>query len=160
MKKIALFTFIALFSIAVNAQQQKTNAPAETTKPQPKDVNKVLEFKNAEYNFGKIPFGKPADYELSFKNVSNDTVTLVRVQVSCGCTSPKYKEGQKIAPGETGHITLGFNGSTNGVFTKFVTVFFNDNMSKQVLFKGETYQTPDTSAPANGGVQKMKTGGK
>jgi hypothetical protein len=159
MKKNLLIAFVSLVAFGANAQ--KTSTPVtETTKtqPAPKDVNKVLEFKNADYNFGKIPFGKPADYDLTIKNISNDTVILERVQVSCGCTSPKYQQGQKIAPGANATITLGFNGSTNGVFTKYVTVFFNDGMSKQVLFRGETYQTPETSAPANGGVEKMKKG--
>ena len=29
-------------------------------------------------------------------------------------------------------------------------------MSKQITFKGETYKTPDTPAPANAPVEKMK----
>lgn len=158
MKKITFLAAVLFMAFTANAQQVTTEA--QKTQQQPKDIAKYVEFKNAEYDFGKIPFGKPAEYELMVKNISNDTVTLDRVQVGCGCTTPKYEAGKKILPGESTKVTLGFNGSSDGTFTKFVTIFFNDGMSKQVSFKGETYKTPEASAPANGGVQKMKNGGK
>ena len=165
MKKFTIAAFALLAGLAVNAQTAKT--PASTPAPapaaatpaqpvQPKDVTKYVEIKNADYNFGKIPFGKAAEYEVEVKNISQETVTIERVQAGCGCTTPKYEANKKLAPGESAKITLGFNGSTDGAFTKFVTIFFNDGMSKAVSFKGETYKTPDTAAPANEGVQKMK----
>ncbi|MEI2709613.1 MAG: DUF1573 domain-containing protein [Chitinophagaceae bacterium] len=155
------FTFIAavLFMTFTSNAQEATTGEKTAQQTQPKDIAKYVEFKNAEYDFGKIPFGKPAEYELTVKNISHETITLDRVQVGCGCTTPKYEAAKKLAPGESAVITLGFNGSSDGVFTKFVTVYFNDGMNKQVSFKGQTYKTPDASAPANGGVQKMKTGG-
>ena len=156
MKKFTLIAAVLFMAFSANAQEASTTTQ---TQQQTKDVAKYVEFKNAEYDFGKIPFGKPAEYELMVKNISNDTVTLDRIQVGCGCTTPKYEAGKKLLPGESTKVTLGFNGSSDGVFTKFVTIFFNDGMSKQVSFKGETYKTPETSAPANGSIQKMKSGG-
>lgn len=158
MKKITILAIALVLTYSVQAQQTTTTVPATEKQAEPKDITKILEFKNADYDFGKIPFGKQAEYDLMIKNISNDSVTLDKVQVACGCTTPKYEAGKKFGPNETIKITLGFNGGTDGVFTKFVTVFFNDNMSKQVSFKGETYKTPDTSAPANSPIQKMKTG--
>jgi len=166
MKKFTLFAAGICMAMIVNAQtpaaSKTTPAPAVAATPQQhtevKDISKNLQFTNAEYDFGKIPFGKPAEYQLEIKNIGKDTATLDRVQVGCGCTTPKYEAGKKFAPGESVKVTLGFNGSTDGAFTKFVTVFFNDGMSKQVTFKGETYKTPDSAAPANAGVQKMKAG--
>lgn len=157
MKKITLAIAVLFFAFAVNAQQVAKEQP-QTVAPQPKDITKVLEFKNADYDFGKIPQGKPAEYELTVTNISKDTATLERVQVGCGCTTPKYEPNTKIAPGKSYKVTLGFNGSGSGVFTKYVTLNFNDGMEKRVTFKGETYQTPDSAAPANGAVEKMKTG--
>lgn len=160
MKKCTFIVAALLLTVGINAQQ-KTETTSETVKPQqPKDITKYIEFKNADYDFGKIPFGKPAEYDLGIKNISKEAVTIERVQVSCGCTTPKYQQGQKLAPGESATVTLGFNGNSEGHFTKYVTVFFNDGMSKQITFKGETYKTPDASAPANGSVEKMKKGGK
>lgn len=160
MKKFALIAAAVFVTYLAQAQAEKTANPAPTVQAPVKDVAKTLDFKNAEYDFGKIPFGKQAEYDLTIKNISNDSVTLERVQVGCGCTTPKYDAGKKIAPGDSYKVTLGFNGSTDGAFTKFATIIFNDGMQKQVTFKGETYKTPDSSAPANGAVEKMKTGNK
>jgi len=160
MKKCTFILAAMLLTFGAFAQQKTETNPTTEKTAQPKDVNKVLEFQNAAYDFGKIPFGKPAEYNLTIKNISKDAVTLERVQVSCGCTTPKYQQGQKIAPNETATVTLGFNGSSQGHFTKSVTLYFSDGMSKVVTFKGETYKTPDESAPANGGVEKMKKSGK
>ncbi|MBX2932488.1 MAG: DUF1573 domain-containing protein [Chitinophagaceae bacterium] len=160
MKKCTFILAAMLFTFGAYAQQ-KTETTAETVKTQqPKDVNKVLEFKNAEYDFGKIPFGKSAEYSLTIKNISKEPVTLERVQVSCGCTTPKYQQGEKIAPNESATVTLGFNGNSQGHFSKSVTLYFSDGMSRVVTFKGETYKTPEESAPANKGVEKMKKSGK
>lgn len=92
MKKFTFFAALLLLSFSSIAQQASS---VEQTQQQPKDISKFVEFKNAEYDFGKIPFGKPAEYELMVKNISNDTVTLDRVQVGCGCTTPKYEAGKK-----------------------------------------------------------------
>ncbi len=157
MKKITLIALAFAFTTAVWAQENTTKQTTSEAKPvEVKDINKYVEFKNADYDFGKIPFGKPSEYQLTIKNISKDTVTLERVQVGCGCTTPKYEAGKKIAPKGSYEVTLGFNGSTDGPFTKYVTIFLNDNMSKQITFKGETYKTPDASAPANAPVEKMK----
>jgi hypothetical protein len=161
MKKFTLIAAAFLLTYVANAQvkpQAETAVPVQ--QPQPKDITKTIEFKNADYDFGKIPYGKPAEYEVTIKNISHDSVTLERVQAGCGCTTPKYDAGKKIAPGESYKITLGFNGSTQGKFTKSATIAFSDGMQRVVQFTGETYTTPDNSAPANGTVEKMKTGGK
>ncbi len=161
MKKFTLIAATMMCAFAVQAQKVTSTpaaTPVATVQPQPKDITKALEFKNAEFDFGKIPHGKPAEYELIVKNISHDTVTLERVQVGCGCTTPKYEANKKIAPNESYKVVLGFNGSSEGQFTKFVTVFFNDGMQKQVTFKGETYKTPESAAPANGAVEQMKKG--
>ncbi len=156
MKKFSLLLSAVLFVMITNAQAQP--APNATTPGVvvTKDINKTLEFTNAEYDFGKIPFGKPTEYVVKVKNISSDSVTLENVQAGCGCTTPKYEKGKRIAPKETITVTLGFNGGTNGAFTKFVTFFFSGGMSKQVSFKGETFKPAEEPAPANDATQKVK----
>lgn len=135
MKKIFVLMAALFTGIMAMAQTQ----PA-------KDITKVLEFKNAEYNMGKIPFGKPLEYEVEIKNISAETVVLEKVEVGCGCTTPKYEAGHKILPGEVYKITLGFNGGNMGPFTKFATLYFKDGMSRQVKFFGEAFQEPAKSS--------------
>ena len=122
--------FIILFVLVVAATQIKAQVA-------PKDITKVLKFTNDNYDMGKIAFGKPTEFNVNIANISKDTVTIDNVQVSCGCTTPKYTKGAKIAPGKSEVVTLGFNGSTMGPFSKNVTLFFNEGLTKAVTFKGE-----------------------
>jgi hypothetical protein len=149
MKK--LFFLFLLFSSAVALH-------AQTNENAPKDITKVFEFKNDQYDFGKIIFGKPVEYDVIIKNISHDSASIDNVQVGCGCTTPKYERGKKFGPGETIKITLGFNGNTFGVFQKSATLFFNNGtLSKPVNFKGETFTAPaNNPSPANESVEKIK----
>jgi len=153
MKKISILAGTLLFAFAVNAQ-----TPTATTAVTP-DIDKVLEISEVNHDFGKIPYGKPAEYDVVIKNISSDTVKIENVKVGCGCTTPKYEQGKAYAPGETFKVTLGFNGYTEGAFTKYADIFFSNGLSKQVIFKGTGYKVPDEAAPANAAVQKMKSSG-
>ncbi len=158
MKK-SLSLIIAVLAIGfTQAQSTATVTPSTVTAPATvaKDVNKTLQFTNDAYDFGKIPSGKPTKYELTIKNISNEKVTLKNVQVGCGCTTPEYEKDKTFAPGETIKVTLGFSGNVVGNFSKYATLFFSDDLSKQVTFKGDAYQVPATPAPANTGTQVMK----
>lgn len=149
MKK-ALLMIPALFAVmllhAQSTEQEQKTAP---------DITKVVEFKELDHDFGKIPFGKPAEFQLEMKNISDDTVRIENVQVGCGCTTPKWQPGPYKA-GETFKIGIGFNGNTDGAFQKVVTVFFSNGMSQVIKFHGQTYKTPDNAAPTNGVLEKIK----
>jgi len=148
MKRI-LFILPALFAVML--------AKAQTTqeeKPAP-DITKIIEFKEIDHDFGKIPFGKPAEFELEMKNISNDTVRIENVQVGCGCTTPKWQPGP-YAAGQSFKIGIGFNGNTDGAFQKVVTIFFNNGLSQVIRFHGQTYKTPDNAAPGNAAIEKIK----
>ena len=65
MKKLLLLV-PALFAVAL----LKAQTPATQQQQQQNDITKVVEFKELDHDFGKIPFGKPADFELEMKNIS------------------------------------------------------------------------------------------
>ena len=166
MKRITLLT-VALMAVSFTFAQQKTEAKAATTPPvaeapkAPKDITKYFVFTNDDWNFGKIPQGKPVEYDLFIKNISKDSAVLENVQVSCGCTTPKYTKGQKFGPGEQIKVTLGFNAGVLGSFGKSVTIFLNNNeFTKSVTFKGETFTVPSAPAPANNAADKLKPAGE
>ena len=152
MKKILFFVFA--FSAAVAVKAQTTAVPAA----QQNDITKVVEFKDLDHDFGKIPFGKAAEYELFMTNISKDSVKIENVQVGCGCTTPKWSAGP-YAAGKTFKIGIGFNGATDGEFHKVVTVFFSGGLSQVIKFHGQTYKTPENAASANPTIEKMKPGG-
>ena len=159
MKKITLF-LSSLFVAAILNAQTPTTSPATTTTTQGEqkaDISKVLEFKEENHDFGKIPYGKPVEFDVTIKNISSDSIKIDNVKVGCGCTTPKYEQGKSYAPGETFKVTLGFSGYADGIFEKAVDIFFNNGLSKQIKFHGVGYKVAETPAPANG-AQKLKAG--
>jgi hypothetical protein len=148
MKKVLMLLLPALFAVML------LHAQDATANQQP-DIAKVIDFKELDHDFGKIPQGKPVEFDLFMKNLSADSVRIENVQVGCGCTTPKWQPGP-YAAGEIFKITVGFSGNANGVFSKQITVFFNGGLSKVIRFHGETFKTPDNPAPANGAVQQLK----
>ena len=101
-----------------------------------------------EFNFGKIPQGKPVTHVFTFTNVGKTPISLDNVQASCGCTTPEWSK-DAVAPGESSKITVGYNAANEGAFTKSITVTYNGNQTKQINIKGEVWQTPEASAPEN-----------
>lgn len=130
MKKCLLFVFMCLSTIPIFAQ-----ATLPATQVQ-KEITKVLKFTNDNYNMGNIPYGKPTEFNVTIENISASPITLNNVQVSCGCTTPKFEANAVIAPGQKTIVTLGFNGSAMGNFTKNATLFLSDNLIKTVNFYG------------------------
>ena len=127
-KNFFLPFFILLLSFSQShAQQAKNN----------NDLSNLIQLTNAEYNMGKIESGKSAEYNVTIKNISKDTISIQRVQAGCGCTSPKYAPGQVLRPGDVTMITLGFDGKTVGPFTKFADIFFGNGKSTKIKFSGE-----------------------
>ena len=132
--KTILFTAVLLLGAF------QLNAQTAPTAPTPVDITKVLKFTNDNYDMGKIAYGKPTEFTVGIENISNAPITIDNVMVGCGCTTPKYTQGQVIAPGGHASIVLGFNGSAAGAFTKVANIFFSGNLTKQVSFHGEGVQ--------------------
>ncbi len=151
MKKI-LFFALACFALSAVKAQTATVPPVQQN-----DITKFVEFKDLDHDFGKIPFGKAAEYELSMTNISKNSIKIENVQVGCGCTTPKWSAGP-YAAGETFKIGIGFNGATDGEFHKVVTVFFSGGLTQVIKFHGQTYKTPENAAPGNSTIEKMKPG--
>lgn len=161
MKKFTGFLACLLVAAFVNAQTTATtpanNAASTNAKA---DISKVLEFNEENHDFGKIPYGKPVEFDVMIKNISPDSVKIDNVKVGCGCTTPKYEQGKSIAPGENFKVTLGFSGYAEGTFEKYVDINFTNGLTKKIKFHGTGYKVPETPAPANSAVQKLKSSGK
>lgn len=112
--------------------------------------------KEAEFDFGKIPQGKPVYHSFEFINKGKTAVKMDNVQVSCGCTTPEWSQ-EPVAPGKTTRVRIGFNAATEGYFEKYVTVLYDNNTrSKQIKIKGTVWKAPDGPAPANASVELLK----
>jgi hypothetical protein len=136
-----LMIILGGWSTSVSAQQDSSLTP--------KDIHLLAEFTNADYNMGNVPIGKGGEFNVYIKNISaKDTLMIVDVKVSCGCTTPKYRSNDPILPGKSSYITLGFNGSGGGPFTKFADIIFQSGQSKQIKFSGIAVAEPAPAEPA------------
>ncbi len=116
----------------------------------------VLGMTETEYDFGKIPQGKPTTHVFAVVNNGKDSLRIINVQASCGCTTPDWEKNKVQAPGEKTNITVGYNAAAEGIFTKVITITYNDNATKQIIIKGEVWKTPSSSAPENKEVVSLQ----
>ena len=136
------------------AKAEKMASPTAVLVNQPAVPVESLNLKENEFDFGKIPQGKPVTHIFEFTNSSTKPFALDNVQASCGCTTPVWNK-DTIAPGETAKITVGYNAANEGPFTKPVTITYN-GITKQIFIKGEVWKTPVTSAPENSTLNNLK----
>ena len=119
-------------------------------------ADELLTLKETEFDFGKIPQGKPVTHIFEVTNRSNIPLKITNINASCGCTTPTWEKDKIVAPGENTSVTVGYNAAAEGPFTKFITVSYNDTQSKQITIKGEVWKTPGSSAPENKGISDLK----
>ncbi|HEY5407300.1 MAG TPA: DUF1573 domain-containing protein [Ginsengibacter sp.] len=172
MKIILTFLLGLAFNFVTTAQTsvsnvatsniKKTNintTPATTNIQSPatdaKAAVESLSLKETEFDFGKIPQGKPVTHIFEFTNTSTVPFSLDNVQASCGCTTPVWNK-DVVAPGATAEITVGYNAQNEGQFAKPVTITYNGNQVKQITIKGDVWKTPVTSAPGNTSLNSLK----
>lgn len=137
MKRISLFlSIIAVLFITIGAKAQD-------------NTDKVLKFKNDQYDFGKISFGKPATYTIEVTNIGKDTIALLNARPGCGCTTPNFKPNQKMAPGQSAQVQITFNGSAMGVFSRYTDLEFSGGLRKQTKFSGEGVAITENTGTTN-----------
>ena len=82
-------------------------------------------------------------------------MVISNVQTSCGCTTPEWSK-EPIAPGGTTKIKVGYNAAAEGNFEKYITLTYNQNLSKQLTIKGTVWKAPEGPAPGNASIQLLK----
>lgn len=147
MKKISILFFLVSAYIFAGAQ-------ANTITQATTGIPDALEIKKAEFDFGKIPQGKPVYTYFEIVNTGTEPLKLDNVQASCGCTTPEW-EHTPIAAGATAKIKVGYNAAGEGYFEKMITITYNGS-SKQLKIKGNVWKAPVGSAPPNASVQFLK----
>ena len=146
MKQLSTLFLAILIAVAINAQ---TTSTTQTTTPE------TLALKEAAFDFGTIPQGKPVYHFFEVTNTGKDPMVLVNVQTSCGCTTPEWSK-DPIAPGATAKIRVGYNAAAEGHFEKSITIIYNQNLSKQVKISGQVWKAPAGSAPENQSITLLK----
>jgi hypothetical protein len=154
MKKIFTLLFLAGSVFCSFAQTSGTKIKDGQALPAPKNDG-ALYLNETEYDFGKIPQGKPVTHDFIFKNTGTTPFALENVQASCGCTTPDWPK-DTISAGQTSKIKVGYNAAAEGTFNKTVTITYAGGVSKQIVIKGEVWKTPVSSAPVNPALETLK----
>ncbi len=184
MKKILLLSVLGSIAFLTNAQKLETvalKAAPVTTEEQSKQakektqeakaaqtklttvanngevkLEETLALKETEFDFGKIPQGKPVTHVFTVTNTGKTPFKLDNVQASCGCTTPVWDREKTIDAGTSSDITVGYNAAAEGSFTKSITITYNGTQTKVIQIKGEVWKTPATSAPTNEAINDLK----
>jgi hypothetical protein len=161
-KSIILLALVLAPTIYTLAQKKKpvfdkevtpntTTIPTKIDMPIEKvTVNKSkVEFNETTHDFGNIKQNQPVSFTFKFKNISKDTLTLIDVQTSCGCTTPEWSKDY-VVTGKSGKITATYNAATPGSFYKTVTAKFKDGSTETLIIKGVVDSEPTVPAtPVN-----------
>ena len=150
MKKLFITAAVLFVGLVGFSQTNVATTPA-------KDVNTQIEFKNDTYNFGKIAYGKPVEYVVEMKNIGKDSLSILNAQPGCGCTNPSFKPNEKFGPGQTVKMTIRFNSSAIGAFTRYTDVYFTGGLTKKFTFSGEGIQEAPAATPNTAETHKLKT---
>ena len=86
-----------------------------------------IKFDQTTYSFGSFSEKSPkVSCKFKFTNTGNGPLVIHQAIATCGCTVPQYPK-EPIKPGETGEITVTYNGAGKfpGHFRKSITLRTN-----------------------------------
>lgn len=105
------------------------SSPAQTTT---ENELPLASASQSRFVFGTVVEGTAVLHDFIIENKGQGTLTIEKVQTSCGCTTASYDK--TIAPGTEGKISI--EGNTRGYggrkFSKTITVYTNDPHHKQI----------------------------
>ena len=116
MYKGFLFIFTLIFSFGISAQEFK--------------------FEKETINYGKIKKGDDGKRIFEFTNIGDAPLIIKEIKTSCDCAIPKKPE-KPIMPGEKTTLTVAYDTSKTGGFSKEIIIFSNAKEPiKRIKIKG------------------------
>lgn len=130
MKKLVAFSLLLMAGLLTMSFAPQTQTPK----------GPVISFETLVYDFGTIAWSSPRNNdgkcEFKFTNTGDEPLIITGVRADCGCTTPQYTQ-EPILPGTTGKITVQYDNSRPGYFSKGITVTTNSNpASVRLTIKG------------------------
>jgi len=96
---------------AIEAEKPKVDRSLpmeEEAMEETETTTKLKIYNEGEVDLGTIEYGDSVTHTFKYKNIGNIDFLIEQYTVGCGCTEIA-KPKKRIAPGETGEITLQFN---------------------------------------------------
>jgi hypothetical protein len=95
-----------------------------------------FKFEKEIINYGKIKKGENGKRIFEFTNIGTAPIIIKEIKTSCDCAVPKKPE-KPIMPGEKATITIEYDTSNTGGFSKEIFIFSNAKESrKRIKIKG------------------------
>lgn len=93
-----------------------------------------LLFRETVHDFGSVPEkGGPVEHEFGFINNTGQTLVLVKVEASCGCTTPEWSR-EPIPAGKPGFVRARFDPEGRpGFFRKNITITTSPETGQVIL---------------------------
>jgi hypothetical protein len=95
------------------------------------NIDSVIIFNVTVYNFGVLKEGSDSKYAFTFINKSKNPVAIANVRSFCNCVDLAWTK-TPVKPNDSGKITIKFDASTTGTFSKTVHVY-TDKSDKPIL---------------------------
>lgn len=117
MLKTAFVTFfLALLVLSAPAPAQELEKPLDAT----------IGFSEPTFDFGFMPAGTTVMHTFGIKNEGTDTLRIIRVKPTCGCTSAPLSK-KDLGPGDLAELDVFFDSKRfKGKVVKKVSVLSND----------------------------------
>jgi hypothetical protein len=95
-----------------------------------------FKFKKETINYGKIKKGDDGKRVFEFTNIGKAPLIIKSIKTSCDCAIPKKPE-KPIMPGEKATLTVSYDTSKTGGFSKEIIIFSNAKEPiKRIKIKG------------------------
>ena len=96
------------------------------------DTKPIFKFEKELINYGKVEQNSDGNRVFEFTNIGKSPLFIKEIITSCDCAVPKKPEAP-IMPGEKGEITVSYDTSKIGGFSKQITIFSNAKKSRKII---------------------------
>jgi hypothetical protein len=98
---------------------------------------KITILPSTTLDMGELVRGQKGDRIITIKNTGNDTLRIMNVHATCGCTAALLtNEKTNLGPEDTAQVSISFNSQgQNGKVFKTVTIASNDTSNPQVTIQ-------------------------
>ncbi|MGO9570589.1 MAG: DUF1573 domain-containing protein [Desulfomonilaceae bacterium] len=94
------------------------------------ETGPVVDFDNESHDYGRVMYGDTVTHEFTLTNTGDQTLTIEKLESSCGCTKA-VKGASQVPPHEKTHILASFDTSGLRAGKKQKKVFVHSNDPKR-----------------------------
>lgn len=109
---------------------------------------KITNYENNTVDYGNVNKGSNGKRIIKIQNVGDKPLIISNINTSCGCTVPQWTT-EPIAPGKKGEITVTYNTSNVGRFSRTITISSNDEKKPNLSVRIEGVVLAPETNPGN-----------